>query len=73
MRNFPQIMATYDMAKIFGFVASLAGLKNISQFKLQVVPDAQMQQQASAGNSIAMDGGVNLNEPGQIAGMGPTG
>jgi hypothetical protein len=73
MRNFPQVMATYDMSKIFGFVAGLGGIKNISQFKLQVVPDARLMQQAQAGNSIPMEPKGNLNEPGQIPGMGATG
>lgn len=76
MRNFPQIMQTYDMAKIFGFVGGLAGLKNISQFRINVVPDAQAQQNAQMGNSIPLNGKVDLsgvNEPGQIAGMGSTG
>lgn len=73
MRNFPQIMASYDIAKIFGFVAGLGGLKNVSQFRVQTVPDAQLQNQAQAGNSIPVSQPGNLNEPGQIPGMGATG
>ncbi|HYE38146.1 portal protein [Methylocaldum sp.] len=73
MRNFPQVMQTYDISKIFGFVAGLGGIKNVSQFKLQVIPNEQALQNAQAGNSIPMTPGANLNEPGQIPGMGATG
>jgi hypothetical protein len=80
LRNFPQIMATYDMTKIFAWVATLAGIKNISQFRL--VPDQVLMQQAQAGNVIPLqqamrDTGleqrVNLQEPRQMPGVGPTG
>lgn len=76
MRNFPQIMATYDIAKIFGFVAGLAGLNNVSQFRVNVVPDGVAEQNAQMGNSIPLGGTTDLNktlEPNQINGMGSTG
>lgn len=38
MRSFPELTQTYDMGRIFEWVAQLAGLKNISQFKVQVMP-----------------------------------
>lgn len=75
----PQVMAQFDMTKIFAFVAQLAGLKNINQFKIQVVPDAMMQDQLQAGNSIPADAPVDLEgveanggniQPPQIPGMG---
>lgn len=75
----PQIMQQYDFSKIFAFVAQLAGLKNISQFRIQVVPDAAMAAQVAAGNSvpavadpagIAANGGVP--QPAQAPGMGQT-
>lgn len=50
----PQVAMGYDWVKIFSWVGSLAGLKNINQFKIQVVPDAQLQQQAQQGNVIPM-------------------
>src|SRR5581483_3394739 len=34
----PQIMMGYDWTRIFQWVAQLAGLKNITQFKVQVLP-----------------------------------
>jgi hypothetical protein len=67
----PQIMATYDIPKIFGFVAQLSGIKNINSFRVQIVPDGQMQQQAAAGNAVPIR--ANPNEPGQIPNVGPTG
>lgn len=77
LRNFPELMAQYDMGRIFAWVAQLAGLKNIDQFRIQVVPDAQAQAAAQAGNVIPIPGspapGSNPYEPGQIAGLGPTG
>jgi hypothetical protein len=77
MKNFPQIMMAYDVAKIFGWVANLAGIKNLAQFK--ITPDAALLQQAQMGNVIplgkadAPKGRVNLNEPAQVPGVGATG
>lgn len=68
----PELAAQYDMAKIFDFVARLAGLKNISQFRVQVVPDDVMQQRVQNGNSVPMVTEGNPMEPGQIPGMGAT-
>lgn len=70
----PNVMMQYDIGKIFGFIAQLGGIKNISQFKIQVVPDGMLQQQAAAGNAVPMPGArTNPNEPGQIPMMGATG
>jgi hypothetical protein len=71
MAKVPGALEQYDMSKIFAFVAQLGGLKNINRFKVQIVPDGMMQQQAQAGNVVPMK--PNLNEPGQIPGMGATG
>jgi hypothetical protein len=71
MSKMPQVMMQYDMAKLFGFVAQLAGLKNVTSFRIQVQPDAVLQQQAQKGNMVSMR--MNSNEPGQIPGMGATG
>ncbi len=39
MRNMPPTIQTgYDWQKIFGWMATLGGLKNINQFKIQVLP-----------------------------------
>jgi len=50
----PQVAMGYDWVKIFSWVGSLAGLKNINQFKVQVVPDGSMDAQVQAGNVIPM-------------------
>lgn len=76
MQKSPQLMMSYDIAKVFGWVAGLAGIKNIAQFK--IVPDATMMQQMQAGNVIPLDAASkgmkgNLQEPKQIPGMGATG
>lgn len=54
VRNYPQIMQQYDFARIFGWVAGIAGLKNVHRFKVQVVPDGMMQRQVQAGNAIPL-------------------
>jgi hypothetical protein len=59
----PQIMAAYDWNRVFGWVAQLGGLKNIYQFKVQVVPDAQLAQQAASGNVIPMPPRPGLPSP----------
>lgn len=71
MSKVPQIMMSYDIPKIFGFVAQLSGIKNINQFRVQVVPDATLAAQAQQGNVVPLR--ANPNEPGQIPGMGSTG
>lgn len=49
----PQIGIQYDLGGIFQWVAQLAGLKNITQFKIEVTPDAVLAAQAQQGNSVA--------------------
>jgi hypothetical protein len=73
MAQDPQIRGTYDFAKIFGYVAHLGGIHNIDQFKIQVQDQGRIDQQVQAGNMVSSKEIENLNEPGQIPGMGPTG
>ena len=71
MVNFPQILQQYDVAKIFAWVANLAGIKNIAQFRL--IPDGQVNQQLQAGNIVPISAAGsrtntdlnNLQAPGQ--------
>jgi len=58
LARLPMIMQQYDMGKIFAWTASLAGLKNIEQMKVQVLPDQQLAGQATAGNVIPYPGGA---------------
>ena len=74
--QFPQIMASWDIPKIFGYVASLGGIKNLNSFKIQVVPDEIMEQEEQAGNVVPMKTpmpGAPTVQPAQNMGMGPTG
>jgi hypothetical protein len=73
MAGVPQVIQQYDLGKVFGYVAQLAGVKNLERFKLQVqlMPDQAMQMAAQAGNAVPAVG--NVMEPGQVEGMGTTG
>ncbi len=75
MKQFPELMAQYDMGKIFAWVAQLAGLKNINQFRVEVQPDAQIAAQAQQGNIVPLGRSdmTRVGEPGQISGQGTTG
>ena len=53
----PQVAQGFDWVKIFTWVGSLAGLKNINQFKVQVVPDGSLANGVQSGNVIPMPGG----------------
>ena len=69
----PQVFMQYDLGKIFAWVATLAGIKNIQQFRVQVTPDEQLMQQAQAGNVVPMKGPRDPNStpnPQQIPGTG---
>lgn len=68
----PQVSAGYDWTRIFSWVAQLGGLKNINQFKIQVVPDQMLGQQAQAGNVIPMPP-RQLPPPGGGSGATPGG
>lgn len=71
MAQVPQVIAQYDLGRIFGFVAQLGGIKNLNRFKIQLMPDEAMQMAAQAGNTVPAVPGNPL-EPGQTSGMGPT-
>ncbi len=89
MQRYPQILQEYDISAIFAWVAQLAGLKNINQFKIEVAPDNVLAEQARQGNLVAYSGGKGggqsgttgggqedperVAEPGQLEGMGTTG
>jgi len=71
----PGVMEGYNIPAIFGWIAQLAGMKNIKQFRMQAVPDGMLQQQVQAGNVARLrdtDFG-RPSEPGQIPGIGTTG
>jgi len=59
----PQLRQSYDVGKLFEFVAELGGARNITQFKL--APAEQIEAQMQAGNGVA--------PPGMMPGGGPQG
>lgn len=84
MRTMPEVAANFDIPKIFEWVAQLAGLKNIGQFRVQVLPPGmQVPPGVQQGNVVPMPmppapmGGsgpnANMNEPRQMPNMGATG
>lgn len=72
----PQVAMQYDLGKIFAWVASMAGLKNIQAFKVQLGDPGQLAQQAAMGNVVPLQpGGKDMGRPPnqmQIPGMGAT-
>jgi len=61
----PQVAMGFDWVKIFTWVGSLAGLKNINQFKVQIMPPGMdMTNGVGAGNVIPMPGGGPKALPG---------
>lgn len=64
-RAIPQLAAGYDISKIFAWVAQLGGLKNINQFRIQMMPPQQLQQMAAVGNIVP------LNQAGGPPGIPP--
>lgn len=82
MRTMPEVATSFDIPKIFEWVAQLAGLKNIGQFRVQVLPPGMgAPPGVQQGNVVPMPppvfagGGAakNLIEPGQVPNMGATG
>jgi hypothetical protein len=65
-----QLMQQFDVVRIFEWIATNEGAKNIDDFRMkqapqvqpQVVPDEQAQQQAQLGNLVPMLGGANGNQ-----------
>lgn len=72
MRMFPSLLMQYDVGAIFGYVAQLAGIKNLDQFKLKVSPDAVLQAQLQAGNVVPLGGKGGRGNSGSGAGAGGT-
>jgi hypothetical protein len=86
IKQFPQLLLQYDLSRIFEYVAQLGGLKNITQFKVQIGSPQYLQNQAMMGNVVPIGGGrgtagkgqtpspqATSPEPGQVPGMGATG
>lgn len=68
LAQMPQVAMSYDIAGIFSWMAQLAGLKNITQFKIQ--SDQAVMQQMQAGNLVPAQGVMN-GSPTNAAGGSP--
>ena len=55
--QFPELMMKYDIGRMFEWIAQLAGMKNISQFRVELTPDEQLIAQAIRGNVVPLGGG----------------
>ena len=64
VQQMPSIAMQYNFGRLFEFVASLGGVKNLGQFKFEIQPDEQVLQQAQMGNLIGQ-------QPGQAANRTP--
>jgi hypothetical protein len=53
IRQMPELAIEYDMARMFAWVASIAGMKNINQFKINLQDPEQIQKEVVKGNLIA--------------------
>lgn len=80
--KFPQLAQGYNLGGMFEWMAQLAGMKNIKQFRVNVSGGGMLDEQARAGNLVPIGGGgtggtatnsARTPEPRQISGMGPTG
>jgi hypothetical protein len=54
MQKLPPLMMQFDLAKIFAYVANLAGIRNLNRFKVQVGSPQQLAQMATAGNVVPL-------------------
>jgi hypothetical protein len=77
MSKVPQVMQQYDLGKMFGWVANLAGLRNLQKFRVQITDPALLAAQQQAGNIVPLkQNTADLNRPPaqmQVPGMGATG
>lgn len=69
LRNFPELMQGFDLAKVFAYVMQLAGIKNINQFKIEVMPDDQLATGVANG-SLRPTGGAAGSGGAQSGGVG---
>lgn len=72
----PQVAAKYDIGRMFGWVAQLAGLRNIHRFEVQIAPPGVDPRTMMGGNVVPITGAGDLSrtiEPGQVPGMGTSG
>lgn len=77
VQNYPQIVQQYDMAKLFAWIGTLAGLKNIQQFRVTPQDPGMLGQQVQAGNMVPISSAMKdlgrVPDAGRPPMMGATG
>lgn len=73
LRNIPPLMQQLDLWKLFAYIGQLAGIRNIQQFKIQVMPPGQMAPPAAGGNVVPLPLGRQVQGMGNAAGTSPAG
>jgi hypothetical protein len=69
LRNIPPLMQQLDLWKLFAYIGNLAGIRNIQQFRVQVLPQGQ----APGGNVVPIRLGQNVQGTGNVGGTAPSG
>ena len=69
----PGVMERFDMAKIFEWIAQLGGMKNISQFRVQVGDGEQLAMAAQRGDIVPLKPGAAEVPQRPVPGLGPMG
>lgn len=59
MRQVPGLLMQYDLSRIFGHVAQLAGIRNLGQFRIEMNSPQALIQQADAGNVVPFGPGAS--------------
>jgi len=85
MAQAPQVLQSFDLGRVFSWIAQLGGLKNINQFKIEIDDPVALQQQAAAGNVVPINGQTSSGSgsgagtdggtpiPSQVPAVGPSG
>jgi hypothetical protein len=69
LRNIPPLMQQLDLWKLFVYIGNLAGIRNVAQFKLQILPPGQ----TPGSNVVPIPLGRNIQRPGNLGGTAPSG
>jgi len=55
--KYPELAEKFDIVRIFKHIARNSGAKNVDEFvRIKTMPDAQVEQQAQAGNIVPLEG-----------------
>ena len=63
LASHPELQQTFDIGRIFKYIATNMGAKNVDEFlraKPQMMPDEQVQQQTQAGNIVPLQEAMNV-------------